>query len=96
MRELLSKDNLIKYGFLNPAVDETPKRMARKRPVTARAPKASLKEKARGKRPIKESMDSCDASPWLAFIPSNLCIPVFLFLFCISALSSLSLYILVD
>lgn len=52
----MSKANLIKYGFLNPTVDEAPPRMRRKKPTAAKAIKASLKEKARGKLLMEESM----------------------------------------
>ena len=70
VRELLSKENLIKYGFLNPTTDRAPRRMTKKKQVAAKAPrapkvpkvtKASLTEKARGKLPAKESMNYCDA-----------------------------------
>ena len=66
VRELLSRENLIKHGFLNPAIDEVPRRMVKKKLAVAKAPKASLREKARGKRPMKESRNPCDASRGVA------------------------------
>ena len=66
VRELLSKANLIKHGFLNPTVDEAPERMIRKKPPADKASKASLAEKARGKRPVKESTSESAATPGFA------------------------------
>lgn len=62
MKELLSRANLIKHGFLNPIVEEALARMPRKKQAAAKATKASLTEKAKGKRPMKESMSARDAT----------------------------------
>lgn len=75
MRELLSRENLIKHGFLNPSIDEARRRMTKKKQAVAKAPKApkaprvtkaSLQEKARGKLPMKESRPRRDASQMFA------------------------------
>lgn len=53
MKELLTKKNLIKHGFLNPTVDKAPIRMAKKKQAATKSIKATIREKAKGSAPRK-------------------------------------------